>query len=60
MALIGFVLGFVVPTWYRAHKSPYGVGDRRMDPQKRERFTQELQTIRRSNIRSSSKSHPAT
>jgi len=60
MALVGFVLGFFVPTWYRAHKSPYGAGNRRMNPQKRERFARELETINRSGIRPGSKSYPAT
>jgi hypothetical protein len=60
MALLGFVVGFVVPTWYRAHRSPYGAGDRRMDPKKRERFKQELDALRRSRLRTHDRHHPAT
>ena len=60
MALVGFFLGFVVPTWYRAHKSPYGAGDRRRNPRQRECFEQDLQSLRKKRVRPRNGTDPAT
>jgi hypothetical protein len=60
MALVGFVLGFFVPTWYRAHKSPYGAGDRRRNPHQRECFEQDLQSLRKKRALPPKGTHPAT
>ncbi|MBW3225390.1 hypothetical protein [Marinobacter adhaerens] len=60
MALLGFVLGFFVPTWYRAHKSPYGEGDRRQNPRQRECFEQDLLRLKKKRARPRSGTDPAT
>lgn len=46
MTIVSFILGFVVPTWYRAQKSMHDVDNRRNNPEKRERFKQQLDSIR--------------
>ncbi|RDH80703.1 MAG: hypothetical protein DIZ80_16890 [endosymbiont of Galathealinum brachiosum] len=47
MGIVTFILGFIVPTWYRAQKSRYSEENRRNNPDRRERFEQTLNTIRR-------------
>lgn len=46
MTMVSFILGFVVPTWYRAQKSMNDGKNRRNNPEKRERFNQKLDSIR--------------
>ena len=60
MAFIGAALGFVVPSWYRAHKNPYGEGNRRKNMHNRKRFEQELMTIKRSHLYTKGDGHPST
>lgn len=60
IALLGFVLGFFVPTWSRAHKSPYGEDDRRRNIHQRECFEQDLQSLRKKRVRRRNGTHPAT
>ena len=43
---VAFILGFVVPTWYRAQKNTFTGRDRRRNFSKRERFKQKLISIR--------------
>ncbi len=45
VGLVAFVLGFIVPTWYRAQKSLLGI-DRRENQNKRDEFIKQLHTIR--------------
>lgn len=49
ISLMGFVLGFIVPTWYRAQNRSVKV-ERRKDPKERERYTEEL-NIRRNGVK---------
>lgn len=60
MALAGFVLGFFVPTWYRAHKSPYGEANRRKNSKQRQRFEEDLKKIRQGPVPSKNQGHAAT
>ena len=45
IVLVSFVLGFIVPTWYRAQNNPHST-DRRRDSKERKRFKEELESIR--------------
>lgn len=47
IGVVSFILGFIVPTWYRAQKSRYNEENRRNNPGRRARFDQTLNTIRR-------------
>lgn len=49
ISLMAFVLGFIVPTWYRAQNRSVKV-ERRKDLKERERFTEELY-LRRNGVR---------
>ena len=44
---MSFVLGFIVPTWYRANRNCFSV-DRRRDLKERQRFADELNSMRHS------------
>lgn len=55
MTLVTFILGFVVPTWYRSQKSRVANVDRRHQPGKRERFQREIAAIRQGRIPTSGK-----
>jgi hypothetical protein len=55
MTLVAFILGFVVPTWYRSQKSRVAKVNRRHHLGKRERFQRELAAIRQGQIHISSK-----
>jgi len=46
MTLVAFILGFIVPTWYRSQKSRGTKVNRRHHPGKRERFQREIAAIR--------------
>lgn len=46
MTVVSFILGFVVPTWYRAQKNTYDGRNRRGNLAKRERFSKEMDLIR--------------
>jgi len=50
IALVSFILGFVVPTWYRAQKSTFNGQDRRRNLFKREQFDRDLMSIRRGDL----------
>ena len=47
MGTVSFILGFIVPTWYRAQNSRYYQDNRRNNPDRLERFEQTLSTIKR-------------
>ncbi len=51
ITVMSFVLGFIVPTWYRAQNNINNKVDRRRDPKERERFKQELDLLQH-NMRS--------
>jgi hypothetical protein len=57
MALVGFVIGVIVPTWYRAHRQPHDTDDRRRNLENRKRFQWEIQTIKRYRMRDSAALH---
>ena len=50
IAFVSFILGFVVPTWYRAQKAGFSGHDRRKNFSNRKRFESDLATIRRGNL----------
>lgn len=50
IAVISFILGFVVPTWYRAQKSAFSGRDRRRNFSNRERFDHDLKSVRRGEV----------
>jgi len=54
ITLVAFILGFVVPTWYRAHKVRSAASDRRTDPDERKRFQEDLNAIRQGHIHTGS------
>jgi len=50
IAMVAFILGFIVPTWYRAQKADYSGRDRRTNLSNRERFKNDLASIRRGSL----------